>query len=184
MYLRERQPTVVKQKTNTRFNKWLKESLFPFPQLKNLFQNKKIRIILHSNENLWQILLFSLPYLYEINLCTKYHTTKETWTVAGSVLKNHVFAQCTALPIVSNEIHFMASSYNLQQLVLPRSLTVADLRYKNEVRTRVDCLLRLLVLFSFIVSLAIGLHVSVRVNPLTFSTLSKSLTLLSRSDFL
>ena len=57
--------------------KMIKKSLFLFSQLTNLFWNKKIRIMLHSNENFWLISCFFLPYLCKINLSTKYPTTKE-----------------------------------------------------------------------------------------------------------
>ena len=43
---------------------------------------------------------------------------KKIVTIAGFGLKNHVFACCTALAIVSKVT--VASSYDLQQLVLSR----------------------------------------------------------------
>ena len=51
MYGTERQPTAVAQKRNTHFEKWFKEDLFLLFQLTNLYENKKRRIELHSNEN-------------------------------------------------------------------------------------------------------------------------------------
>ena len=74
-------------------------------------------------------------------------------TIVCGGLKNQVFAQCTALAIVSHGIHFAASSYDLYRATCSANLTAADFRY-NEVYTH--------VLFACFVFSAILFHCRVK----------------------